>query len=271
MNRLNIPCNELRSLYEEKRLTYDEIASIYNCSTTSVHKRMKLCGIESRPAGGAIFEYSKKDFAGSLSDKAYLIGFRLGDLHVEKGNWAIRVRCTSTHQEQVDLVQELFSEYGGVWVSRSIGKRGVGITAHLNLSFDFLLPKKDEIERWILENGDYFASFFAGYTDAEGSFIVSGRRAYFKIDSGDKKILQQLWSKLYKIGIEFPEPSLIRPAGTWIRQFQLTSKTNLWRLYSERKETLLKICFLLSPYLRHRKRIQDMEAVKSNVMSRMLN
>lgn len=271
MKKIDIPCQELRALYEEKQLTFNEIALLYSCSATFIHRRMKLCGIESRPTGGAILEYSKKDFAGSLRDKAYLIGLRLGDLHVEKGNWAIRVRCTSTHQEQIDLVRELFFEYGGVWVSRSIGKRGVGITAHLNLSFEFLLPKKDEVEDWILNKKDCFAAFFAGYTDAEGSFIVSGRRAYFKIDSGDKNILYQLQSKLFDIGIEYPEPSLIRPAGTWIKQFQLSSKTDLWRLSTERKETLLKTCLLLSPYLRHQKRIRDMEAVKSNVMSRIIN
>ena len=34
------------------------------------------------------------------------------------------------------------------------------------------------------------------------------------------------------------------------------------------KETLLKICIMLAPYLRHQKRVRDMQSVKANVLSR---
>lgn len=258
----------LNKLYVDDQLSFAEIAEMYQCSTTTIHRRLKACGIEARPTGGAVYQYPKKDFDGSLSDKAYLIGLRLGDLHVEQGPNAVRVRCTSTHQVQIDLVQELFAEYGGIWISEPRVRRGTGITAHLNHSFDFLLRQEDEIEAWILGDDDLFAAFWAGYLDAEGSFIISGKRAYFKVDSSDKGILQQAWERLDDMGIEFPSPKLVRPAGTWIRQFLLASQRDLWRLASERKETLLKLCVLLTPYLKHRKRIHDMECVRTNVENR---
>ena len=151
LKQSEISCEELLLLYEDKQLTLAQIAELFNCSETTIHRRMKFCRIKARPAGGAIEEYPKKDFDGSLYDKAYLIGFRLGDLHVEVGNWAIRARCTSTHQVQIDLVHDLFAKYVGVWIREPRERRGVGITAHLNRSFDFLLPKKDEIEDWILD------------------------------------------------------------------------------------------------------------------------
>jgi len=267
----DISCEELYTLYVEKQLTFAEIADQYCCSTVTIHKRYKACGFQARPAGGSVFEYPKKDFDGSRCDKAYLIGLRLGDLHVEVGNWAIRVRCTSTHQEQIDLIQELFEEYGGIWISEPKARRGTGITAHLNRSFDFLLSQNDEIEQWILNDDDLFAAFWAGYLDAEGSFIVSGSRAYFKVDSGDKGILNQAWTKLIDLGLEFPEPKLVRPAGTWISQFQLSSQRDLWRLTTEKKATLLQLCDLVSPYLRHRRRIHAMVAVRANVVSRISN
>ena len=269
--RIDISCEELYSLYFEKQLSFAEIGQKFDCSPVTIHKRLKSCGYEARPAGGSVFEYPKKDFDGSLEQKAYLIGLRLGDLHVEVGNWAIRVRCTSTHQEQVDLIRELFDEYGGVWISEPRAKRGVAVTAHLNRSFDFLLPHEDRIEQWILDNDDLFAAFWAGYLDAEGSFIVSGSRAYFKADSGDKGILYQAWLRLAEMGIDFPEPQLIRPAGTWISQFQLSSHRDLWRLATEKKTTLLQLCNMVSPYLRHRRRIQAMEAVRANVLFRISN
>lgn len=268
---LDISCEKLRTLYIEKQLTFAEIAKQYQCSPVTIHKRLKACGIQARPSGGSVYEYPKRDFDGSLYEKAYLIGFRLGDLHVEVGNWAIRVRCTSTHHEQIDLVRELFEQYGGIWISEPKTRRGTGITAHLNRSFDFLLPHEDEIDQWILNDDDLFAAFWAGYVDAEGSFIVSGNRAYFKVDSGDKGILHQAWMRFVNLGLEFPEPNLVRASGTWISQFQLSSQRDLWRLATEKKATLLHLCDMLSPYLRHQKRIRAMEAVRANVVSRSSN
>lgn len=269
VQRTKIPCEELYTLYFEKQLTFAEIAQQFGCSPVTVHKRLEACGFQARSAGGAVFEYPKKDFEGSLCDKAYLIGLRLGDLHVEKGNWAIRIRCTSTHQEQIDLIHDLFAEYGGVWISKPRIRRGTGITVHLNRSFDFLLPHEDNIEEWILGDDNLFSASWAGYVDAEGSFIVSRGRAYFKVDSGDKGILYQAWKRFSEIDIVFPEPKLIRPAGTWIKQFQLASHRDLWRLATERKETLIQLCNILLPYLRHGKRIRAMKAARANVASRI--
>ena len=271
VQRINILCEDLYTLYFEKQLTLAQIAQQFGCSPVTVHKRLKACGFQARPSGGSVFEYPKKDFDGSLHDKAYLIGLRLGDLHVEKGNWAIRVRCTSTHQEQIDLIQDLFSEYGGVWISKPRPRRGTAITVHLNRSFDFLIPDDRCIEAWILSDGGFFAAFWAGYVDAEGTFVVSRGRTYFKVDSGDREILYQAWIRLGEMGIRFPEPRLVRAAGTWIRQFQLASHHDLWRLASERKETLRQLCNLLSPYLRHKKRIRAMEAARANIASRISN
>jgi hypothetical protein len=269
--RTSLLCEELYTLYFEKQLTFAEIARQLGCSPVTIHKRLKACGFQARPSGGSVFEYPKKDFDGNPDEKAYLIGLRLGDLHVEKGNWAIRIRCTSTHQEQINLIHDLFAAYGGVWISEPRARRGRGITVHLNRSFDFLLPNDDAISEWIFSDDNLFAAFWAGYVDAEGSFIVSRGRAYFKVDSGDKGILYQAWTRLGEMGIVFPEPKLIRPAGTWIKQFQLASHRDLWRLATERKETLMRLCTMLSPYLRHSKRIQAMKAVKANVVSRTSN
>ena len=268
VKQMDISCEELYTLYIEKQFTFAEIARRFECSPVTIHKRLKACGFQARPAGGSVIEYPKADFDGGLCDKAYLIGLRLGDLHVELGNWAIRVRCTSTHQEQIDLVRGLFEKYGGIWVSEPRARCGTGITAHLNRSFDFLLPKNDEIEPWILDDKDLFAAFWAGYLDAEGSFIVSGRRAYFKIDSGDIGILHQAWEKLMDLGLDFPQPKLIRPAGTWIHQFELSSRRDLWRLATEKKSTLIQLCDMVSPHLRHQNRVKCMKAVSANVESR---
>jgi predicted DNA-binding protein YlxM (UPF0122 family) len=267
LNRgIELSCDELHSLYLDQELTIYEIAGQYECSPVTIHRRLAKCGIAARPAGGDEFEYPKKDFDGTLLDKAYLLGFAKGDLHVDRGNWAIRVRCTSTKQEQFDLVQQLFANYGGIWISKMKLKRGKCITAHLNLSFDFLVSLKDEIPDWVLADDNMFASFWSGYLDAEGSFIISGKRAYFKVDSCDKNILFQAWRRLEWMGLEFSPPYIVRKKGTL--SGLLTSRCDLWRLTTERKETLTALCALVEPFLKHAKRRADMWNVKMNVETR---
>lgn len=133
-----LDCKQLHILYMTQQKSLSQIAETYHCSPATVSRWLKKCGIVTRPVGGDVFQYPKMDFSGDWAEKAYLLGFRAGDLHVERGARAIRVRCTSTRPEQIRLVEKLFTPYGGIWKSMDREKRGVGVTAHLNLSFDFL-------------------------------------------------------------------------------------------------------------------------------------
>jgi hypothetical protein len=62
-------------------LSLSAIAAAYGCSLTTIWRKLKAAGIETRPGGGAPL-YARADFSGDLVEMAYLIGFRLGDLHV---------------------------------------------------------------------------------------------------------------------------------------------------------------------------------------------
>jgi hypothetical protein len=108
---------------------------------------------------------------------------------------------------------------------------------------------------------------WAGYLDAEGSFITSGKRVYFKVDSCDKGILHQAWEKLRTIGIQFPSPRLVRPKNSQVGH--LVSQCDLWRLASENKAVLLQLCELVTPYLKHEKRYADTVRVKTNIIARL--
>jgi hypothetical protein len=256
-------CAELQQLYIEQHRSIYQIAGILQCSPATVSRWLKKCGIETRPIGGDVFEYPKADFSGNWGEKAYLLGFRAGDLHVERGERAVRVRCTSTRPEQIRLIEKLFAPYGGIWKSQDREKRGVGITAHLNLSFDFLVLREDNIPAWVLENDSLFAAYFAGYLDAEGSFILSGTRMIFKVDSCDRNILHQAWTKLNALNISFPLPRLVRPANTWASGH--TSTCDLWRLATESKTLLLKLDDLLGSHLQHEKRKKDLKNLISRI------
>jgi transcriptional regulator with XRE-family HTH domain len=271
---VDISADKLRELYEAQKLSILAIAERYGCTHRTVLNKMLEYGIVSRTISEsmALVEgYPKSDFSGDLAEKAYLIGFRLGDLYatmVKDTGHTILVSCTTTRQEQLDLIRRLFRPYGLVSVSEP-DRRGVcWIRCYLNMTFGFLLPKEDRIPDWILAEPErYFAPFFAGYVDAEGHFGVSNRMACFKVETCDRVILQQSHAALTTLGIGLPKPRINRPAGH-TSSLGVTLRRDLWRLGTASMESLSQVCTLLTPYLGHPKRRRDMERVRANVEER---
>ena len=65
--------------------------------------------------------YKRKNFNGSLGQKAYLIGFRIGDLYINqthKNSPTLRIGTNSTKTAQIELVEKIFKPYGHIWKSR---------------------------------------------------------------------------------------------------------------------------------------------------------
>ncbi len=95
--------------------------------------------------------HPRHSFSGNQAEKAYLIGFRLGDLNVRMDlptSKTIHVRCGTTIPAQVDLIRGLFEPYGHVNTRKgTIGETQV--ECHLDMSFDFLLPKEDRVPDWV--------------------------------------------------------------------------------------------------------------------------
>jgi len=166
---IRISKEKFEYLYCTQRLSLDKIAKILHCSGGGLQRKIKNFGIKTRPISERACKYKKKDFNGNLEEKAYMIGFRLGDLNVKPTKNLIQVRSSTTKRNQMILIKNLFSPYTTPHVWKA--KRGTfEIVALLNKSFDFLLPKNDNVESWILKKPKYFLAFFAGYADAEGCF-----------------------------------------------------------------------------------------------------
>jgi transposase-like protein len=179
-NAVECTIDDLRSLYVEERLSLSEIARRYGCSLTTIWRKLQAFGIACRE-GGSDPLYARHDFSGELAEKAYLIGFRIGDLNVELHGRTVVVKCTSTRSEQVALFRDLFERYGHVHTDEATlarrQRQSIGMSVALNRSFDFLLPKQDCVPDWIRDGGDeVFFAFLAGYIDAEGYFHTYVRR-----------------------------------------------------------------------------------------------
>ena len=190
MRKVIISPEELQQLYWDERKSSLKIAQLFHCHAMTVRNRIRELGIPKRSPSDARMRYKKYDFSGNTMEKAYLLGFRLGDLSVYQTNLRsdlIVVRCHTTQMTQVTLMNRLFSSYGHVTVSD--GKYGYNVNCFVNLTFNFLLPKHEQVPQDVQRSKVSTWAFIAGYVDAEGYFGINQEKARFKIDSYDVHIL----------------------------------------------------------------------------------
>ncbi|MDD4990234.1 MAG: LAGLIDADG family homing endonuclease [Candidatus Pacebacteria bacterium] len=323
MNKVEVPKNKLKDLYEKQKLTSYEIAGLYRCCQATIWKRLLAYGIKRLPNGRNTVVISKsklkdlymkqhlssrkiaklygcaystvdskirrfgfpiktlakahiitprRNFNGSNSDKAYLIGFAMGDLRVRKmypNSETILADCGSNKKEQIDLISDLFKPYGRVWIKENPSRENyLQIECSVNLSFDFLLKKRVLMDNWILKNRNYFLAFLAGFTDAEGCVAISKLgQAFYSLGNYNYKLLGQIRSRLIKMGFRCGELTEAKTKGRKFGSGAIHNQ-NYWQLRVNRKLDLLKFFDLVSPYLKHRKRIDDIEKAKQNIALR---
>lgn len=262
---INIDKEILFDLYYKRKLSQEQIAKKFGCCQQDIQRRMKAYKINARSCSEANTKYLKFDFNNSLLEKAYLLGFRVGDLNVSKVHNLIQVRGSTSVKEQVELFTDLFQDYGNVhtWIA----KRGTyESVALLNQSFEFLLPKKDSVEQWILDDKEYYLSFLAGYIDAEGSFYLRKHSrneglelGLFEIQSYDKNIITTIFEKLKEQNIE---------CRLSINNKHERYKNDMCRITVNKKQSLWAFIKLAEPYLKHKKRLRDLCRVKGNLVLR---
>ena len=119
--RVNVSKKVLQHLYWDERKSSIEIAKLYKCHSMTIRNRIRELGITKRTPSDARMHYEKHDFSENSIERAYLLGFRLGDLSAYQtsvDSELIVVRCHTTQLAQVTLMQSLFSSYGRVTVSK---------------------------------------------------------------------------------------------------------------------------------------------------------
>ncbi|PIU98264.1 hypothetical protein COS61_02335 [Candidatus Wolfebacteria bacterium CG03_land_8_20_14_0_80_40_12] len=275
--RIIIPEKQLYHLYFKKKLSFSKIAKLIRISHPTVVSRFREYGFKARKYGEWLTKYKKENFSGNDEEKAYIMGFFVGDLNAykpSKNSDIIVVRCHSTQISQLHLVKSLFNKYGHVTISESKttnNRPSFHINCYLNNSFSFLLIKKPyRIEDWIVKKNKNCISFIAGYIDAEGNFILNQNRARFKIDSYDFSILSWMhnWCKKHKIISKF---KLLAKRGSLRYDKIYRWNNDLWRLNINEANALLKFCRTILPFLKHRKRIKDVKKCVLNIIKRRRN
>ena len=272
--KIFVSCDQLRELYHVRKMSMMSTAKELGVSRSTVRRRLIEYSIPLRGKAEAHVRHVRHDFSGDLVEKAYLIGFRTGDLFVAMNKGAqsetIVASCHSSKQEQVDLVRSLFEPFGHVSVTKyASGTQQV--VAYLNPTFDFLLPKHDVIPDWIASSAEFFAAFLAGYIDAEGSFCITRHGvALFQLKSSDIAVLKQIHRGLIDhFDLSLPQPRCVQRRGEKSNRNYRLSR-DVWTLATGAKTSLYRLGKLLEPYLKHSKRRRNLGEVLDNVLSRGL-
>lgn len=241
-----------------------EIGHHFRCSQTTIRDRLREYKIRTRTIQQAksltVPLYERRNFTGTLTDKAYMIGFRLGDLHVSKthpDSPTIRVHTNSAKPEQLELFDTIFSPYGHVARVGPDKNGAIMIRCYLNRSFDFLTRTKHEtLPQWITRSKKNSLSFLAGYIDAEGCFSINNRQGpVFAMNSQDKNIMVYIQSGILpNIGIN-ARLSLVRKANSIIGGVR--SNRDVFNISIYNKADLTTLLHAILPLLKHMKRKND--------------
>ncbi|MDE1874233.1 MAG: hypothetical protein KGI04_03905 [Candidatus Micrarchaeota archaeon] len=263
--RVVIDKAELEKLYLKDGLSTWKIPKILGYDRGTIHRKLKEFGIPVRNLSKSHIKYRRKPFSGDSLEKAYLIGFGVGDLRarkVGKNSETIHVDCGSTKTEQIRLFKRLFKKYGRVWVGKPHnGKRQM--EAFLNMSFSFLLSPKREVPQ-IFKNFNIFLSFLGGFIDAEGSFFITQRKSRFFIGNYNNQLLSKISRKLKERGIK---TRLYVDKNRYVSKEGYVRQHDYCMLTIHKQDDVLRFINMIQPYLQHKDRIDCLLKAKNNIIS----
>jgi len=270
-NKIDLSKTKLSDLYVRSRLSTWQIEKYLRISRGTIYRRLIEYDIQIRNRAQSHIIYPRKNFNGNKTEKAYLIGFSMGDLRVRKmykNSETIHIDCGSTKKAQINLISRLFKAYGRIWISKPNKVGAIQIECFLNNSFNFLLKKRILIDHWILMKKKYFAAFLAGFTDAEGCISITNKGlSFYSLGNYNNQLLSQIRNQLLKSGIESPKLTEGKTKG-YIGKEGYANNQNYWSLRLNRKIHLLKLFVLIDPYLKHHIKIRGVKKAKENIKMR---
>lgn len=269
VERVSLSKAVLEELYLNKKMSTWQIETKLKIPRSTIHRKLKKYGLNIRDRADSHIINFRKDFSGNLIEKAYLIGFRLGDLGVRKiypNSKTISVASGSTIKNQIFLIENLFKNYGKINIQKT--KKGkFNIQVALNETFDFLL--EHNAPQWVFYNKDYFFSFLAGFSDAEGSIKIYNDRAQYSLGNYDIRLLGIIRDNLIKYGINCNKLITDKRKGKKNNQGYVY-QNNYSSLRISSKKELFNLLLELSKYMRHPDKIKDLNIAINNLNRRQL-
>lgn len=202
-------------------------------------------------------KYSRRSFSSDKIEKAYMLGLRAGDLYARNICRTIAVSTGSTHPAMIKLFYEIYGRYGRCnkisCKNKSLRSYCWKLYCYFNKSFDFLIRKPLRVPK----RNNLFYSFLAGYADADGSWVIEGKkeRVYFvfEIGSENAKLLSQIKEKLVKNGCH-PSLTSIKKKENEVDRSSDTNKSFHILSLTRRKEVIYLAERILK-YSRHEEKL----------------
>ncbi len=264
--RVPITKKQLRGLYWTQRLSTRKIAKKFGITRSWVFQKLNEWNIPTRDIAESHI-FNKKPFSGSPTEKAYLIGFRIGDLNVTKNgpkSKTIQVKLGTTIREQVMLFEKLFSPYCKVWKKKTATGK-INLQAGVDETFNFLLPKKEP--RQIFNKPNVFFPFLAGFVDAEGCIRISNGRAYLALGNMNRPLLCRIKKTLERL--EFEIPKIIYSDHTqYVGKDGSGHNGPYYTIRVNKKTTLLRLLSKIVRFSRHPNKIKDIKLAINNIVQR---
>ncbi|HEX6976920.1 MAG TPA: hypothetical protein VF185_00990 [Patescibacteria group bacterium] len=264
----NISKEELKKLYVKQKLSSRKIAKIYKCAYSTIDRKIRNYDLPIKSLAAAHIITKRRPFSENLKEKAYILGFRIGDLRVRKmykNSETILIDCASTHAEQIKLIKRLLFPYGRIWISKTYKTGKQQIECSVDNSFEFLLKKYSKFPSWVFKKNEIFLSILAGFIDAEGSFYITKdkKSAKFSLGNYNKAILKQIFNFLAKR--KFHPKIFLGVKKGYTGKDGYSHNHNYWILTLDRKIDNYRFATLLKPHLKHKEKIRDCKKLLKNI------
>lgn len=261
----------LYELYLNKNFSQSKIGELFDVQRQTVRRWLDRLKIPVKERADVVSEvltkYKRTPFSNDLTEKAYLLGLRYGDISAQKHGRHIRAYVATSHPAMLQLFNDSFKKYSKIRFYpkfRKIRKLyDWCIYVDLDNSFSFLLNKNINIPTWILDNNKFFFAFLSGYFDSEGCISIyyskkwRYRNIQWIIKSNDKLILESIIKKFQSLGFDLRYPKLDKKAGTkqdkHNKNVGYLYKKDYWSIQTSKKSQIFDILNKMN--LKHKEKI----------------
>ena len=193
----------------------------------------------------AVTKHQRKPFSEKDEERAYLSGFRAGDLNVVRHGRAVRVRTGTTHPWMATLFQELFHRYGYVHMyPKAAPHSGYewNLESDLDGSFEFLMLELSEVPGEFANEPRLFHSFLAGFFDAEGSLYLHRKAWGSSFEMSITNTNVQLLTSITKILLRLNYyPKLVGQRHRSESPGWVHSRSPIWRIMMWRRSDVARL------------------------------
>ena len=258
----------LDGLHNGRKVSLLQISKEVGRSYFSIWGLCRSLGIQTRgvaeaQANSAVArsKHERRAFDGTVEDRAYMTGFKNGDLTAwQVSGTAVMVTSSTTHRAFADLFQQLFERYGHVY-QYPMFEEGKGykwkLGVRLNNSFRFLLKTSVEAAQEFAKDRSAFLSWLAGMIDSDGNIHTSASQGHPRVKLGiynsNVSLLETIISESRRIQYSFDGPYLLKEKGT-VTPFGIIYTKDLWHIDIQQTHQALQL--LLELPVRHLEKVQ---------------